>query len=404
MSKDPKKIEEAYNKYGPGSIAAVRRMAKSKGLSQKAAIDWWNENGVKPDTKKAKVFKQGREFGMPIFSQRPGGWQFDTVCPKKSGGKYFLWFTNVNTKETRAYEMDNKDSASVKEAMKKFLVDTKDNKNNPRPVTQLTSDRDKAYSTEDMLQFFRDNDINYRTTTKNSKHILGVVNRNIKMIRDRIANTEGLVDENGEKGILGNMTREEVDKKLSGWNTQKNENLAGHSPKELTNSKNIDLEIDYIANKMNLADARREKAWKGIHEGQKVRRFDLNDKQHAQKNLDPYTWTIHHIDKLRGKVYIGTNDEKEGLVQVPRFQIETDASKLRGRTAPPPVDLLTKQYKEITGWQNGKYEVEYEDGSKKFLSERKLRGTRPLERLQIEDDFKNKGRTTTMTTRSMDRN
>ena len=46
MSKDPKKIEEAYNKYGPGSIAAVRRMAKSKGLSQKAAIDWWNENGV----------------------------------------------------------------------------------------------------------------------------------------------------------------------------------------------------------------------------------------------------------------------------------------------------------------------------------------------------------------------
>ena len=152
-------------------------MAKSKGLSQKAAIDWWNENGVKPDTKKAKVFKQGREFGMPIFSQRPGGWQFDTVCPKKSGGKYFLWFTNVNTKETRAYEMDNKDSASVKEAMKKFLVDTKDNKNNPRPVTQLTSDRDKAYSTEDMLQFFRDNDIDIAVLTLPKTSAVGVADR-----------------------------------------------------------------------------------------------------------------------------------------------------------------------------------------------------------------------------------
>ena len=382
-------IEEAFKKYGPGSEAAVRRMAKSKGLPQKEAIEWWKQHGVKPDTEKSKVFKQGREFGMPIFSQRPGGWQFDTVCPTKKGGKYYLWFTNVNTKETRAYEMKNKDSESVKHAMQKFLLDTKGNKNNPRPVTALTSDRDKAYATEDMLKFYKDNGIDYRTTTKNSKHILGVVNRNIKMIRDRIANTEGLVDEEGNKGIIGNMTREEIDKKLSGWNTQKNENLAGHSPKELTDRKNRDLEIDYIANKMNLADARREKAWEGIHVGQKVRRFELGDKQHAQKNLDPYTWTIHYIDKLRGKAYLGTNNEKDGLVQVPRFQIDTDPSKLRGRTTKPSPNLLTKQLSKITGTQNGKYEVQYEDGSKALLSERKLRGTRPVEPLDIEVDYKN---------------
>jgi hypothetical protein len=167
------------------------------------------------------------------------------------------------------------------------------------------------------------------------------------MIRDRIANTEGLVDENGEKGITGNMTREEIDKKLSGWNTEKNENLGGHSPKELTDSKNRDLEIDYIANKMNLADARREKAWEGIEVGQKVRRFTLGNKQHAEKNLDPYTWTIHHIDKLRGKAYLGRGDSKEGLIQVPRFLIDTDPSKLTGRNKNPPLNLLTDNIPNI---------------------------------------------------------
>ena len=340
-------IEEAFKKYGPGSEAAVRRMAKNKGLPQKEAIAYWKEHGAKPDTKKGKIFKQARELGMPIFSQKPGGWQFDTVCPMKSGGKYYLWFVNVNTKETRAYEMNDKSSDSVRNAMQKFLLDTKMNKKNPRPVTSLTSDRDKAYGTQEMLNLFKEHGIDYRTTNKNSKHILGIVNRNIRMIRDRIANTEGLVDENGEKGITGNMTREEIDKKLSGWNTEKNENLGGHSPKELTDSKNRDLEIDYIANKMNLADARREKAWEGIEVGQKVRRFTLGNKQHAEKNLDPYTWTIHHIDKLRGKAYLGRGDSKEGLVQVPRFLIDTDPSKLTGRNKNPPLNLLTDNIPNI---------------------------------------------------------
>ena len=136
-------IEEAFKKYGPGSEAAVRRMAKNKGLPQKEAIAYWKEHGAKPDTKKGKIFKQARELGMPIFSQKPGGWQFDTVCPMKSGGKYYLWFVNVNTKETRAYEMNDKGSDSVRNAMQKFLLDTKMNKKNPRPVTSLTSDRKK---------------------------------------------------------------------------------------------------------------------------------------------------------------------------------------------------------------------------------------------------------------------
>ena len=396
MSVDLREIEEAYNKDGPGSEAAVKRMAKNRGLNQKVALEWWRTNGRKKDVKKAKVFEQGRKFGNPIYSQRPGGWQFDTVIPKHgTKGNYMLWFTNVNTKETRAYEMPNKSSESVKEAMEKFLIDTKNNKKAPRPVYSLTSDEDQAYATEDLLQFYKDNGIKYRTTTKNSKHILGIVNRNIKMIRDRIANTNGLVDTNGTRGRTGNMTKEEVNKKLAGWNTQPNENLAGHSPKELTDRESRDLELDYIANKMNEADERREKAMKGIHEGQYVRRYKLGPKEHAEGNLDPYDWKIHHIDKLRGKVWLGRENEKEGLVQVPRYQIITGDEYQKGKKNPPKLDMLTKTPAKIIESKQGKYTVEMTDGSKQTMTQRQLRGNQPLNPLRIEEEFKPEEKITT---------
>jgi hypothetical protein len=398
-------IEKAFEKYGPGSEAAVRRMAKKHNIPEKDAIKYFNEHGAKPDARKGKLYKQGSSFGLPIFSQRPGGWQFDTVCPSKNG-EHFLWFVNVNTKETRAYSMKDKSSESVQHAMKKFLLDTKNNKKNPREVSQLISDRDPAYMTDEMLNFYRDNGIDYRTTTGTSKHVLGIVNRNIRMIRNRIANTGDLVDENGVKGTSGNMTTEEVNKKISGWNTDKNENLGGHTPRELTNKDNKKLELDYIANKMNLADAKRKAAFKGVEEGMKVRRFRIGEKGHAEGNLDPYAWTIHHIDKLRGSVYLGRDDAKEGLVQVPRFQIDIDQSKQRGFKKNPPLEELAKKPTKILKQKGGKYEIEYEDGSKGTMTNRQLRGDRPLRETQLEKDYQNtleKSRTTTMITRKRKR-
>ena len=406
MSEDPNIIKKAFNKYGPGSINAVKRMAKNAGLSQKAAIEWYQQNGRQKDTVKGKVFEQARNYGVPIFSQRPGGWQFDTVCPKVgSNGKYFLWFVNTNTRETRAYEMPDKSADSVEYGMKQFLLDTKNNRNKGRrrPVISLTSDRDPAYATDSMLKLYEDNGINYRTTTDTSKNILGIFNRNIKMIRDRIANTGDLVDENNEKGMSGNMTKEQINLKLSGWNNEKNENLGGHSPWELSQPENRDREIDYIANKMNLADARREEAFKGITEGMKVRRFRIGEKGHAEKNLDPYTWTLHHVDKLRGKVYLGTDNEKDGLVEVPRYQIDINQEKIKGLARKPPLDLLNKVPMKIVGWKGGNYDVVNTDGSRVKLTQRELRGNQPLNPLKIEEDFKKSQqsqRTTTMTTRS----
>ena len=56
MSEDPNIIKKAFNKYGPGSINAVKRMAKNAGLSQKAAIEWYQQNGRQKDTVKGKVY------------------------------------------------------------------------------------------------------------------------------------------------------------------------------------------------------------------------------------------------------------------------------------------------------------------------------------------------------------
>ena len=413
MSKDSRDIkeetiiEEAFNKDGPGSESAVKAMARRRGLNLEATLNWWRENGPKPDAKKGVMAKQGREQGHAIFSQRPGGWQFDTVIPKRNAnGKYYLWFVNVNTKETRAYEMPKKDSSSVKYAMQQFLLDTKNNKNNPRPVYSLTSDEDPAYATEDLLKFYEKNGIKYRTTTGTSKHILGIVNRNIKMIRDRIKNTGGLVDENGNKGTTGDMPKDEVNRKIAGWNTQPNEKLGGHSPVELTNNEN--KELDYIANRMNQADERREQAMKGIEVGMNVRRFKLGPKAHAEGNLDPYTWKVHYVDKLRGKVWLGRTNKDEGLVQVPRYQILADQSYQRGRKVEPDFKMLRPIPEEIVDSKNGVYTVRMSNKKEEQMTQRQLRGNRPLNKLQIEQDYedthKPKESTTHMTTRSRAKN
>ena len=376
--------EEVFDRYGPGTLKTALNIANKFDIKEDEMKKVYNKKGIGKDASKKTALKQIKKYGMPIFSQKRGGWQFDTVVPKnhKAGGKYYLWFVNTNTKFSRAYEMNDKSSDEVYRVMNMFIDD---NKKRGFDMTQLTCDADPAYTDPKVLDLLQKNNINLKTTNKESKHALGVVNRNIKTIRDRIANTRGL-----KEGSLGNMSKEQINQKLSGWNNEPR--VDGKTPLEMTSKDGEDAELDLIATKMNIADEKREQALKGIKVGQVVRRFNPDSlskqKEHAQKNLDMYKWKIHDIDKASGKIWLGGDDPKQGLVQVPRFQVLTDKSYVRNTEMVPSIHPdLKKKVVDIESDKPGYYNVQYEDGTSGKRTVRQIRGTQPLNPLKVEVDY-----------------
>ena len=392
--------EELFERYGPGSLSGAKKLAKQFGVDPDEMGRFFEEKGRSKDANLKTGRKQVRELGMPIYSTTRGTWQFDTVVPKNYKAKnnyYYLWFSNVNTRLTRAYKMTDKSADEVARALQLFLDD---NKASNVDVTKLECDEDPAYTDPKVLALLKDNKIQMKTTDKEHKHALGVVNRSIRTIRNRIANTYHLSEKE-----LGNMPPEQVDQKLNGWNNQPNDDFDGKTPIEVSKPEGQDAEYDIIATKMMRSDERREKGLKDVHVGQTVRRFNpdaLNGyKQHAQLNLDPYNWIIHKIDKRSGKIYLGGKDARQGLLQVPRFQVLTDPSYLGGKNklVPPGNPHLKKQIEAITSKQkHGAYTVRYTDGTEEKQTVKELRGREPTNPLQMEIDlYKNeekKGMTT----------
>jgi hypothetical protein len=181
-------------------------------------------------------------------------------------------------------------------------------------------------------------------------------------------------------------------------------------------ARNRDLELSYIAGKMNEADRRREKAWKdneyyeykedkkenkikkitkeikAFDVGDEVRRFDTRPdmiKGHGVGNLYKQKYTVHAIDKLSGQVWLGDKDSTKGLVKVPRYEV-LGGSKFTSGNKYAKIDEseLTKKVASITGDDgHGNYDVIYENGDKDTLTNRQLRGNKPNNPLRMELDY-----------------
>jgi hypothetical protein len=83
--------------------------------------------------------------------------------------------------------MNSKNSADVMKAMEKFI-------NDAHPKI-LESDQDSAYLSNNMLSYLKNHDIIYSTVADNDHHVLGIINRFIRTIRDMSSiSSEGLSD------------------------------------------------------------------------------------------------------------------------------------------------------------------------------------------------------------------
>ena len=168
-----KTLNDLYAKYPWKTLAKFKPLANRYGFTDEQEIKRFLKDQAGHDVYRP----QGNQF-LPIFSKSTGAYQFDTLIQSRRGGaKPWLIFINVNTRKGYGYEMENKNAASVKIALHKFLHDCPDCK-------VLTSDQDPAYLSSDVIQFMRDHRIDYRTTETNNHNVLGIINRFMRTLRD----------------------------------------------------------------------------------------------------------------------------------------------------------------------------------------------------------------------------
>ena len=164
-------LRELFNRYPWKTASKFLPLAKRHGFSESEAREFLKKEAPHDiKSRKPKFQKIINKYG----SQRPS-YQFDTLIQQK--GPPFLVFININTRKGYAYKMSDKGKDSVLVALHKFINDAPD-------VAILTSDRDRAYLTDDVLRFLTEHHIEYHTTHNNNHNILGIINRFIRTLRD----------------------------------------------------------------------------------------------------------------------------------------------------------------------------------------------------------------------------
>lgn len=174
MSKEePSPYEKLYNKAKWRTLDKYLSMAKQENLNEEEAKKYFDERVVH-DKRVPKA-----QY-IPIVSKHPDGYQMDTfINNKEAGGLNYLMFININTRKAYAYPMNGKGAREVLTALHKFVNDV------PH-VYSITSDEDAAYLSSTVLDFMREKNIKYRTTTENNHNVLGIINRFMRTIRDAI--------------------------------------------------------------------------------------------------------------------------------------------------------------------------------------------------------------------------
>ena len=181
-------LASLFAKYPWRTYAKFQPLAARYGFTNNKEIKEFLQQQAGHDKYKPQGSRQ-----LPIYSKSSGAYQFDTLVQArryKDGVEYDYWlvFINVNTRKAYCYPMPDKSARSVLPALQKFKADCPD-------VRILTSDQDGAYLTKNVLDYLRQQNIDYRTTLNNNHNVLGIINRFIRTLRDLNGKKEFTNDE-----------------------------------------------------------------------------------------------------------------------------------------------------------------------------------------------------------------
>ena len=164
-------LEDLYRSH-PSRGKTFEDLAVKKGVLRKIA-KVFIKNEVVHDEKIEKPIY------IPIVSKAHDAYQMDTfINQKQANGLNYLMLINVNTKKAYAYPMEGKGAKQVLEALNKFKAEV------PK-IYSILSDQDKAYLSNEVLEWMRENNIQFRTVKDDNHNNLGIINRFMRTIRDK---------------------------------------------------------------------------------------------------------------------------------------------------------------------------------------------------------------------------
>jgi hypothetical protein len=335
----------------------------------------------KPEKQETKIthmwIKKGEKTKFPpIYSKTHDAFQFDTFFtpPTIVRGKkithQWLVFININTKKAYAFPMRDKTAASALLALRKMIATT--------PVKSLQSDQDSAYLSNDFIQFLEQNNIKYTTVTDNDHHVLGVINRFIRTVRDHVK----IINEKNLKNFIDeyNKSPHESLKKLK-QSASSDGSSNGISPNDMTS----ELEDEFIKikhDKKKLMTSHRIM----LPIGARVR-ITLPKKPFEKKRTN-FSNEAYIIDNILGNQYqIRALDGSVDLI--PWFYVIPVKKGEKIKTAKTIKNNKRKVVKKILSFdeRTQNFKVQYTDGTVENIPKRNIREGAPATMPPIENVF-----------------
>ena len=131
--------------------------------------------------------RKARQNMLPIYGRTPYCFQMDTLeqsyrakADEDNYGTtppYFLVLININSRKGYAYPMTKKKAEIVSFVLNNFLRTHK--------VTHIYTDNDPAYTEQETAEVINRFKVHHTKTNNDNKHVLGIINRFIKTIRDK---------------------------------------------------------------------------------------------------------------------------------------------------------------------------------------------------------------------------
>ncbi|KAK8853540.1 hypothetical protein M9Y10_017101 [Tritrichomonas musculus] len=213
-------IADVYKKYPTNTLSKFKRIANKYGFTDDEAKEYLNNKVVHDQHIPPPKF-------MHIYSKIPEAFQMDTFFDDTKsatgiGNPDYLMFININSRKAYAYPMSGKGAKEVLRSLNNFIKDEPECKS-------IMSDEDAAYLSNTVLDYMREHDIIYTTTTDNDLNKLGIINRFMRTIRD----------------MKSNEPNTDILDLVESYNDMPHRSLNYKSPNEITR----DDELEYI-NKM----------------------------------------------------------------------------------------------------------------------------------------------------------
>ena len=344
LEQDNKKaLKQLYDKAQWKTEKKFIEVAKRNHFDEDEAKEYFNERVIH-DKKAPKA-----QF-IPIVSKHPYGYQMDTfINEKAAGGLNYLMFININTRKAYAYPMNGKGAREVLKALQQFVKDA-------QQVYSITSDEDAAYLSSAVLDYMREKNIIYRTTTENNHNVLGIINRFMRTIRDAI----------GENRFI---QPKEMHDLVNIYNNSPHRSLDNKAPNDFT----LEDEIKYIQKNSRINPYH-------FQPGEKVR--IVLEKEPFGKRRNNVTKEAYTVDSKKGNQFLvrskdGSTSSYPGyrLIRTRDQRVKLAETLNGGKEG---IIERIDNYNDDTG----KYKVKYEGvvGRKAFAQEpiRNLRRGNPL--------------------------